>query len=164
MKIGIIGATHDNVHAIEKAVRLFNLKNVELVIHVGDYSSGFTAKYFKPLNAKIIGIFGENDGDREELKREFKKIGAEIYGEFRVLEVKGKRIAIIHGKYPELVKSLVDSNNFDVVAYGHDHRAKITKLGRTIAVNPGGACGYLEKKRTIAIVNLKDMSAEVVEF
>lgn len=164
MKIGIIGATHDNIHAIEEAVQLFNRREVDLVIHLGDYSSGFTSKYFKNLSAKMVGIFGENDGDREELKNEFEKIGAQIYGEFRVLEVEGKRIAVIHGKYPELVKSLVDSNNFDVVAYGHDHVAKITKLGRTVAVNPGAACGYLETRRTVAIVDLKDMSAEVEEF
>jgi putative phosphoesterase len=35
--IGIISDTHDNLPAIKRAVDLFNEKNVDLVLHAGDF-------------------------------------------------------------------------------------------------------------------------------
>jgi len=64
MIIGLISDTHDNVYAIDKAVKRFNEERVELVLHAGDYISQFTAKHFKPLEAQLVGVYGNNCAER----------------------------------------------------------------------------------------------------
>ena len=77
MKIAIISDTHDNLPNIRKAVEIINDKDIDLVIHAGDYVSPFTAKEFKKLNCEMIGVFGNNDGDKAMLLRKFEGV-AEI--------------------------------------------------------------------------------------
>jgi len=164
MKIGLIGDTHDNVYAIQKAVKVFHSSGVELVIHVGDYCSAFTATSFKDLNTKLVGVFGENDGDRMELRKEYEKIGAEIHGEFHILEVEKKRIAITHGTDLKVIEGLANSDSFDLIVYGHTHVPKVTRINKTLLVNPGEACGFLYGKRTVAVVDLGKMLSSIKEF
>ena len=68
MKIGIIADTHDNLPAIDRAIERLNQEEVQLVLHAGDYVAGFSVLRFKPLHARMIGIFGNNDGDHEFLE------------------------------------------------------------------------------------------------
>jgi len=69
MLIGLISDTHDNLPMIEKAVKKLNEENVALVLHAGDYISPFVIPKFKTLNAPLIGVFGNNDGDHEFLRK-----------------------------------------------------------------------------------------------
>ena len=71
MLIGAISDTHDNLPQIEKAVKYLNDQKVGLVLHAGDYVAGFVIPKFKQLNCKLIGVFGNNDGDHELLKKRF---------------------------------------------------------------------------------------------
>ena len=71
MLIGAISDTHDNLPMVEKAIRRLNDEKVGLVLHAGDYVAPFVIPYFKALNAKLIGVFGNNDGDHELLKKRF---------------------------------------------------------------------------------------------
>lgn len=64
MLIGIMSDTHDNLIFTKKAIKLFNSRKVEHVIHAGDYTSPFTLKLFRELKCKYTGIFGNNDGDK----------------------------------------------------------------------------------------------------
>ena len=69
MLIGLIADSHDNLQLIDKAVKVLNEKNVELVLHVGDFVSPFVVSKLKDLHCRVIGVFGNNDGDRELLKK-----------------------------------------------------------------------------------------------
>ena len=71
MLIGAISDTHDNLPQVEKAVKYLNDQKVGLVLHAGDYVAGFVIPKFKQLNCKLIGVFGNNDGDHELLKKRF---------------------------------------------------------------------------------------------
>ena len=71
MLIGVISDTHDNLPMIEKAVKRLNEEKVELVLHAGDYVAPFVIPKFKALNCKLIGVFGNNDGDHELLRKRF---------------------------------------------------------------------------------------------
>jgi putative phosphoesterase len=82
MIIGLISDTHDNMYAIDKAVKRFNEERVKLVLHAGDYIAQFTAKHFKPLEAQLVGVYGNNCAERDALKRVYGEIGAEIRGFF----------------------------------------------------------------------------------
>ena len=87
MLIGIISDTHDHARNMLKAVRLFNEKKVELVVHCGDWVSPFMPDFCKELNCKIISVFGNNEGEhfrflkRKEDKKwniEFHSVAVEI--------------------------------------------------------------------------------------
>jgi predicted phosphodiesterase len=50
MKIGIISDTHDYIRNIQRAVREFNDKHVEIVIHAGDFTGPLRLSLLKVSN------------------------------------------------------------------------------------------------------------------
>lgn len=162
MKIGIMSDTHDNLPAVDAAVKRFNEENVELVLHAGDYVSPFVIPRFKSLEAKLVGVFGNNDGDHEFLKAKFKENpNLEIRGFFAKIEIDSVKIALLHGNDQELVNSLADFSTFDVIVHGHSHTAEIKKKNGTLKVNPGEVCGYLTGKSTIAFLDVNNQTANI---
>jgi putative phosphoesterase len=164
MIIGIIADTHDNLPNIDKAIERLNQEKAQIVIHAGDYIAPFSVLRFKSLEAKLIGIFGNNDGDPQFLKKRFKEINAEIRGRFAEITVEGIKIAVVHGEDLELLTSLIGTESYDVIVYGHSHEAKIYRQGKTVVINPGEVCGYLSGKSTLALLNTKTLEAKIVEI
>jgi hypothetical protein len=164
LKVGIIADTHDNLPLVDRAIGAFNQEKVDVVLHAGDYVSPFTVIRFRKLEAKLIGVFGNNDGDHEFLKRRFAEVeGAEIRGSFAEVNVDGLKVVLLHDD-GELFQSLVNSQSYDVVTHGHTHEAKIYKKGRTIVINPGEACGYLSGRPTIAIFDSNTRETRVMQL
>lgn len=163
-KVGIIADTHDRLQAIDLAIKRFNDENVDLVLHAGDYVAPFAVLRFKPLKANLIGVFGNNDGDHNLLRKRFEEIRAQLHGRFAELNIEGLRIALLHGEDEALLRALINSNYYDVVVCGHTHRAEIYNVGRTLIINPGEACGYLSGRATIAIFYVEKKSAEILEL
>ena len=165
MLIGIISDTHDNLPMIEKAVKKLNAENVALVLHAGDYISPFVIPKFKALNAKLIGVFGNNDGDHEFLKKRFSETeNREIRGRFAEVKVEGFKIALLHGDETELLDALINCGGFDAVVHGHSHVNVSRRKGKTLIVNPGEACGYLTGKATIALLDTAKREVKIVEL
>jgi putative phosphoesterase len=164
MKIGVIADTHDNLPAIDKAVKRLNQEEVQLVLHAGDYVAGFAVLRLRPLEAKLIGIFGNNDGDHQLLEKRFREINAEIRGEFAEIVVEGVKIAMTHGDELELLKSLIGTESYDVIIHAHSHEARVYRKGKTLVINPGEVCGYLSGKSTVALLDTQNLSAKVVEI
>ncbi len=169
MLIGIVSDTHDHLPLIDKAVEKLQEEKAELVLHAGDYVSPFVIPHFKPFKGKFIGVFGNNDGDREFLKRRFAEFGLDIRGVFAEVNIDGLRIALLHGGDPdgppgasELLKSLIESECFDVIVHGHVHEAKTYKKGKTLIINPGEACGYLTHEPSIAVLNTKTLDVKII--
>jgi putative phosphoesterase len=165
MLIGIMADTHDNLPLVEKAVQELNEENVGLVLHAGDYVAGFVILKFKELHAKLIGVFGNNDGDHELLKKRFSENpNLDMRGNFADVTVDGVRIALLHGSDRELLKALIESQSFDVVVHGHSHLAEAYKKGKTLVINPGEVCGYLTGKPTISLFDTAKGEARQVEL
>ena len=163
--IGLISDSHDNVEAIKRAVEVFNARRVELVLHAGDYVAPFTAKFFQGLKAKLIGVYGNVDGEKEILRQRYlETLGAEIRGEFAEVEARNWKIALIHGVHQPIVEALALSGKYRAVVRGHTHKAETLRLGETLIVNPGEACGYLTGRRTIAFLDLERLEVEFVEI
>jgi putative phosphoesterase len=97
MLVGVISDTHDNLPLVDKAVKKLIDEKVELVLHAGDYVSPFVISHFKHFRSRFIGVFGNNDGDHEFLKRRFAEFGLEIRGLFAELEIDGLKVALLHG-------------------------------------------------------------------
>lgn len=165
MLIGAISDTHDNLPQIEKAVKYLNEQKVELVLHAGDYVAGFVVPKFKMLNCKLIGVFGNNDGDHELLKKRFSETtNCTIHDQFASITLEGYRIALLHGTQIELLNAIIDSGYYDAVIHGHSHNKSVEKKGKTLAVNPGELCGYLTGKSTIALLYTEEHEARIIEL
>ena len=164
MIVGIISDTHDNLPLIDKTVKKLNEINVELVLHAGDFISPFVAESFKQLKAPLIGVFGNNDGDRASLKKKFAELGADIRGRFAFVLVDGLRIALLHGDENELMRSLLELESYDVIVSGHTHLPKAYRKGRTLIINPGEASGILCGKATMAVFNTETLDVKIVQI
>ncbi|HKL17694.1 MAG TPA: metallophosphoesterase [Halalkalibaculum sp.] len=161
MLIGLISDTHDHVPHIERAVKLFKERDVDLVIHSGDFCSPFTIPLFEGLPMKAI--FGNNDGDKYLLMNKCEEIGADLEGEFFELEAGDRLIAVYHGTYEGITKALQKCGKYDAVISGHTHEMVKEKIGNTLAINPGTAHGF-DGKATLAFLDTADMDVEFVEL
>jgi putative phosphoesterase len=163
--IGIMSDTHDNLPLVEKAVKKLNDAEVALVLHAGDYVAPFVVPKFKALNAKLVGVFGNNDGDHELLKKRFSECAnCEIRGRFAEIDVDGFKIALLHGDETELLDALVSCGGFDAVVHGHSHVVGAQKRGRTLVVNPGEVCGYLTGRSTLALLDTVKREVRIIEI
>lgn len=160
MLIGILSDSHDNVPYLDKAVEIFNKRQVGLVLHAGDFVSAFTSKPFFNLKCKFAGVFGNNDGDKLFLKDSFKGIG-KIYDDIYEDTIDSKRIIMFHRN--ALVKEFTKSEKHDIVIYGHTHRVDLRE-GKPLIINPGECGGWLTGKSTIVILDTENMKAEIIEL
>lgn len=165
MLIGLIADTHDNLPTVDRAVRRLNEENVELVLHAGDYVAGFVIPRFKELKAKLIGVFGNNDGDHELLRKRFNENKRlKLRGNFAKITADGLKIALLHGGDVELLEAYINQESFDVVVHGHTHIPEIRRKGKTLIVNPGEVCGYLTGKSTLALLDTVKREARIIEL
>ena len=167
MKIGILSDSHDNLPAIERIVERFNAEKVGLVLHAGDFVSPFTAIPLGKLHAPLVGVFGNNDGDRIYLTRRFEGIGT-IHPGYHTFEVDGLRVVLMHE--PKSIDALAGSGTYDLVVYGHTHKVDVRAApqagaGRPAAVvNPGEACGWLSGRSTAVLFDTLMGQAELIAF
>ncbi len=160
MLIGICSDSHDHVENLEKATAVFKERNVDKIIHAGDYCSPFTIPLFEGL--PLEGIFGNNDGDRYTLMKKFDEIGAQLHGDFHSFRVKKLRIGVYHGTYAEITESLEKSGMYDIVISGHTHQAGVETVGNTISINPGSVHGF-NQDAMIAFLETESRNVEFVE-
>ena len=170
MKVGLIADTHDNLDAISDAVAMFNDEGIELLIHAGDFIAPFTSQPFKELKAPLVGVFGNNDGDKLLLKQFYKLEGVgELYEDPYEFEHATKKIIVTHK--PQIVEPLAASGRYDAVIFGHTHKAVIKQYSsrsknreKTWVINPGECCGYLTARKTMALLDFELDDAKLVEL
>ena len=142
MKVAIISDTHDNIWRLAKAIE--KIGQVDMLLHCGDLCSPFIGKQlgeaFTYIPVHIV--WGNNEGDRQTVVKVASAFpNLQFHGEFADLEIDGKRVAINH--YPEIARGLAESDQYDLVCYGHNHIAKIETVGETTLLNPGEVMGLL---------------------
>ncbi len=151
MRIGVVADTHDRVPAIADLLQRFAEKGVSMVMHAGDYCSPFSLSPFHQSGMALLGVFGRNDGDRETLAAYAARgMGTEIYESPHSFDVGGKRILLVHD-IAEVSPRSIESHNF--VIHGSSHLQSEKKVGSTIVINPGEACGWIHGKCTAMILN-----------
>jgi putative phosphoesterase len=157
--IGIISDTHDRLSAVADVVEYLNSLELEMVIHAGDYIAPFTAIELKKLNAKLVGVFGNNDGEKAGLLKHMPDLV-----ELLEFEHGGKKFAVYHGTLPAVVDELVQSKKYDIVIRGHSHVAEVEDADGVLLINPGEVCGYQMGRRTVCLLDIDKMQAEIKEF
>ncbi len=155
MIIGIISDTHDNIPAIKKSVELFNERNVDFVIHLGDIVSPFCFDVFDELQMDFIGVFGNNDGEWLYLEE---KARNRLFKPPYEIELDKKSFVLMHEPFG--IDKL--ANEYDYCLYGHLHKIDIRKTKRGYIINPGELCGYLTGKKTLAILNTDKNKVELI--
>jgi uncharacterized protein len=143
MKIGIISDSHDHMRNLGRVLARLGEEGVESVIHCGDFCAPFVLKELDGLGVPVHGVFGNVDGDRHLMTRmaltELENI--RLHGETAEIELGGWRIGANH--YPALAEGLASTGRFDLVVYGHTHRAEMRRVGDCRLVNPGEVMGRL---------------------
>ncbi len=167
MKIALVSDTHDNLPAIEEIINRLKELKIETVVHLGDFIAPFSLQKFSGF--KLYGVFGNNDGEKILLKKIANDKGFLIEEAPFEFEMERKKFVIIHGvgsveKTKDWAYSLAKSGNYDYVFYGHTHRIDMKKIGKTLVVNPGEACGYLTGRRTFAVLDVDTGDINVIEL
>ena len=139
MKIAILSDIHDNVWKL--AAALEGAQAADALVCCGDLCSPFIVHqlgrgFLKPIHI----VFGNNDGDLFRIAANAAKYQhIRIHGEMFRGEFGGKRVAANH--YDNIARAIARSGEFDVVLYGHNHVYEVSRIGSTLAVNPGAIMG-----------------------
>jgi len=170
MKIAAVSDTHDHKKNILQSVSIINERNVEALIHCGDYVAPFVKRWFNNLNDSIkknfYGVFGNNDGERLFLKKNLGQICQfpENSNEW-ILDLGGKKVFVSHMPNQKTINALANSGNFDIILSGHTHSLVNEKLYNGVLVlNPGEVCGYLTDKSTFIIIDTDKMEVEIIDL
>ncbi len=164
MLIGLMSDSHDNIKGVKNALKAFSERDVELILHAGDMIGSGNCYTFKGCGMPIKLVYGNNDGDRVGLKRDFERVGGEYLGDFGEIEADGLKIAMLHGTEDSLVSAVVASQIYDVVVHGHNHRAEVAKVGKTMFINPGEIWGHFTGLSSVAVLDTSNMAVESIEL
>ena len=80
MLIGIMSDAHDRIQGVKDALRIFSQKGVEMVLFAGDMIGSGNCYTFDGFAIPVKLVFGNNDGDRVGLEREFARVGGQYLG------------------------------------------------------------------------------------
>lgn len=158
MKIGIMADSHDNLPKIRAAVDLFRKEGVSLILHAGDFVAPFAVRALHDAPCKVVGVFGNNDGERIGLAKAFEAIG-EVHPRIALVEVEGLRIGVVH--QDELVAPIAAGSALNVLVYGHTHRLDVRQEGQVLIINPGEVGGWLTGRSTVVTLDTTNLQPVV---
>ena len=139
-RIGLLADVHDHVWHLARALPWLDAHTDTLVV-LGDLVSPFVLGLLgRGYGGPIHVVFGNNDGDRHRLTATAAGLAhVSIHGEVIRHAWGGRRVVGQH--FPEIADA-VDGRAADLVAFGHDHRARASRRDGAWFVNPGTLMGY----------------------
>ncbi|MCX8191905.1 MAG: metallophosphatase family protein [Nitrososphaerales archaeon] len=151
MRIGVLSDTH-KTSFIEIPSRVIDeLRDVDIIIHAGDYTSMDVVDGLKGLG-RFRGVHGNMDSP--EVKSALPRIDT--------FEVRGFKIGVTHSVEGFIPFNPIDRSSkvfkgVDVMIYGHTHIAKSEVRGGVLYFNPGSATGkFPALYKSIGIITLDD--------
>lgn len=140
MKLAILSDTHIKNNAEDLEEFLSNIKDVDILIHAGDFSSKLALDILK-LHKCFVGVYGNVDDTyvQQELRNK------------EILEIKGYRIGIVHGhgEKKTTVERAIDSfkdDMVDIIVFGHSHQPLIQTRNKVLLLNPGSPTSKRKEK------------------
>ncbi len=170
MIIGVISDTHDKLETIERALKYFNDRTVEYIVHCGDWKNISTMMYFAELAAQLSLPVRAVLGNRDEDVSAFTSYAVGTPGDFILIEDiisldEGKVIAV-HGHHLPTLKKVMKDESVRIVLRGHSHKPLIEKQDDKLIVNPGSTAFSIPRSKqwrpSVAIVDTDKGSAELV--
>lgn len=159
MRIGIISdthLTHKTAANLPEGIPAA-LREVDLLIHCGDYTHREALEYFQ-RHHNFAGVWGNaDDQDIQAILRE--KL---------VIEAHGHRIGVFHGHgshrtTQDRALEAFQGESVDIIAYGHSHQPLIQTKGGILMLNPGSITNK-RKERLFSYILLtlaEDIRAEL---
>jgi len=140
LRLGLLADVHDHVHALRRALPWL-ARHTDVLLVLGDLVAPFVLRRIgEGYPGTVHVVFGNNDGDRHLLgavAAGFPHV--RMHGELYRGTLGGRRVAAQH--FPTIAE-LIDPTAADLIAYGHDHRARAERRGDALVVNPGTLMGY----------------------
>jgi putative phosphoesterase len=162
MRIGLMSDTHDRVPAVDALIREMLARDVEFVLHAGDYCSPFILKPFQDHSMAMSGVFGRNDGDPEGIRAFASQgMGQELFESPHSIKFGDQKVLIVHDIGDVVERSVLAHA---VVIHGHTHLQEMKTRGDTLIVNPGEACGWLNGSPTAAVLDLDTKHVEFIKL
>ncbi|MCS7223595.1 MAG: metallophosphoesterase [Armatimonadetes bacterium] len=163
MRVALMADTHDRLDTLEKAVALINDWKADYTLHAGDFVAPFVGKVLEKLQCPLIGVFGNNDGEKLGLKARLESFGARVTVQPAIVTIGEKKVVIVHEG--EWVEALSQSGLYQLVLYGHTHQTDLRRLPNgCIVVNPGEVCGWLTGRCSIALWDVETMEVKFTEL
>jgi hypothetical protein len=133
MRIVVLSDTHvDRLeHLPEKIADA--ISSADLIIHAGDFTDVQVLKELRQLR-QVKAVHGNTGSQELETVLAAKEI----------VEVTNKRIGITHGSgapcgIEERVRKMLESDQIDIIVYGHPHQAQSKVIKGIPFLNPGKA-------------------------
>jgi len=161
MRIGVVSDTHNNMPNVRKIVALFNDSGVERVVHTGDITQGKVLHAFSSLDAPMVGVFGNNDHDAEELCNIGSALGISLFHPPLFLNWHQRRILVVHD--PRELDHHLDGS-VHVALHGHTHLHNHHESEQGIVFNPGECAGVMEGYNAVGVVDLETLETELLNF
>lgn len=167
MKFAILSDIHDNLDNLTRVLSHCSSQNIDTLIFCGDFCSPFVVKALGESGMQIHAVYGNNDGDRHSIQQTAKAFNnIHLYGEYigdesNLLVLDSVKIGVTH--YPFYAKTMVKTNWYDAVFFGHTHKVHKQKFGKALLMNPGEVAG-LFGDATFAIYDTSDLSSEIVKI
>jgi putative phosphoesterase len=161
MRIGVFSDTHDNLTMIERALRVFEKEQVEVVLHLGDFVAPFALRrILGGLKVPLYGVFGNNDGEKILLKG---ILGDHLRDGPFLLKLGDYKVLLLHEFQQDLIE-VFSTSSLRAVFFGHTHQVFLERRNGVLFFNPGECCGYLTGKGTLGICDLGKLEAKVIEL
>lgn len=162
MRIGLISDTHDRLPAIVRLLEEFRQRDVQLILHAGDYCAPFALTPFAEYGCPMAGVFGRTDGDREGLRQAAAQaIATELFDGPHSMQIGEHKILLVHDLADATERSVLSHS---LVVHGNDHKQEMKTRGDTLIVNPGEGCGWIHGSPTAAILDLDSKHVEFVKL
>lgn len=161
MRIGIVSDTHNNLRNVNRIVELFNAARVERVIHTGDITQAKTLEVFGRLDAPMFGVFGNNDQEREALSAAIALHGFEFQEPPFELHWLDRRIIVVHD--PLELEGVFGSEHH-LALHGHTHMYRYEQRDDRVIFNPGECAGHMRGLNAVGVMDLQDLSVEILKF
>lgn len=166
-KILVVSDIHDNLEALVRLKSAVLKENYDLAVFLGDFTSPFTLRELLNFTPKLIGVFGNNDGDKALLKN----LAPQLVDQPLEEVLDNWKTFLMHGfkdqKLTEkIVYSLCVSGFYDIILYGHTHVPKADVIGKCLTLNPGTLSGYLARFKSYAelIVTDNEVVARIIDL
>ena len=162
MQVAVASDIHDQQERVFDALALMEERKIDHLLLLGDFCAPFTMRLFSRFPGQLFAVFGNGDGDRFRMTKIAYEVFGErmtLFGEFAQFNLEQRRIAMIHDH--EIGQALAETDRYDIVLYGHDHRWHESRIGNTLLLNPG-TLGGKGAPPTFAIIDLPTLAVEKI--
>jgi putative phosphoesterase len=158
MLVGVVSDTHGRDENALAAARMLDSLGVQRVLHCGDIGTPSCVQAFSHWPTDFV--FGNCDGNVQELRTAIQQAGLNCHERFGKLEYFGRKIALLHSDDYKAFDNAVHRGGYDLVCYGHTHVARCEKIGAALVLNPGAL--HRANPFSLAVVDLDTLTATIV--